>query len=361
MECSAVSFALLHSDVDSNTYATYIIATSNTRQESNAPQGRSEVDSHANMVLLGKDSYIFDGVQNRTCNVQPFDPSLGISRKIPIIDGAIAYDCPFSMKTYIFIFKNALLIPTLNHNLIPPFILREAGIKVKDVPKIQVDNPRVEDHSLYIDELDLRVPLKLNGIFSFFHTRKPTHKDLISCENMFLTPELNSWNPYSDHFADNEEAMLDWEGNMMESQFRKRLKQDDNLYINSSMITVDEYNKAIDAVVADETAIQPLNQSIYSSTQTDVEDLAVLLEQQANISKVQIATGSTAVSHEADDLFDFDLNSAIDSVISSLDIDALDKEVVGSALASLPDKVNADFLSKIWNINHEEVEGFCSS
>ena len=98
------------------------------------------------MVLLGKDSYVFDGIQNRTCNVQPFDPSLGISRKIPIIDGAIAYDCPFAMKTYIFIFKNALHIPTSNHNLIPLFILREAGIKVKDAPEIQVDNPSVEDH-----------------------------------------------------------------------------------------------------------------------------------------------------------------------------------------------------------------------
>ena len=37
---------------------------------------RTELDSHSNMVVLGSYALIFE-VTNRTCNVHPFDPSLG--------------------------------------------------------------------------------------------------------------------------------------------------------------------------------------------------------------------------------------------------------------------------------------------
>ena len=70
-----------------------------------------ELDSHANMVLLGKDCFMFDGVQGCTCNVVPYDPSLGIGKKIPIVDGAMAYDCQYTHKTYILIVRNALYVP----------------------------------------------------------------------------------------------------------------------------------------------------------------------------------------------------------------------------------------------------------
>ena len=102
------------------------------------------------MVLLGRDTYVFDGIQGKTCNVQPFDPSIGTAKSIPIVDGAIAYECQYTHKVYILILRNALYLDTLNHSLLPPFILREAGIDVNDVPKIHCDNPTAQDHSIYI-------------------------------------------------------------------------------------------------------------------------------------------------------------------------------------------------------------------
>ena len=33
--------------------------------------------------------------------------------------------------------------------LIPPFIMREAGIKVKEIPKIHLNNPDVEGQSIF--------------------------------------------------------------------------------------------------------------------------------------------------------------------------------------------------------------------
>jgi hypothetical protein len=49
----------------------------------------------------------------------------------------------------------------MDHNLAPPFLLREAGVDVDDIPKIHVKNPNVSHHSIYFDGTDLRIPLAL--------------------------------------------------------------------------------------------------------------------------------------------------------------------------------------------------------
>ena len=49
---------------------------------------RSEIDYHANMVVLGKHYFVFDKT-GRTCNVQPFSTEMGIAADALIIDGAI--------------------------------------------------------------------------------------------------------------------------------------------------------------------------------------------------------------------------------------------------------------------------------
>ena len=68
----------------------------------------------------------------------------------------ITYDCPSSGETYLLVVQNALCVPTMEINLIPIFILREAGLTLNDVPKIHCDEPSVEDHSLYDEESGLR-------------------------------------------------------------------------------------------------------------------------------------------------------------------------------------------------------------
>ena len=55
---------------------------------------KSELDSHANMVILGRNCFIFEW-SGRTCNVMSFTKTLGTVQHIPIIDAAITYDCPY--------------------------------------------------------------------------------------------------------------------------------------------------------------------------------------------------------------------------------------------------------------------------
>ena len=138
---------------------------------------RSELDSHANMVLMGCNCFVFEW-SGRTCTVQPFTDSLGSVQHVPIVDAAVAYECPYTHVTYILLIRNALYIPSLENNLIPPFIMREGGVIVNDKAKIHCDDPTTDDHCIKFNNSDLSIPLKLNGTFSFFHSRKPTDSEL---------------------------------------------------------------------------------------------------------------------------------------------------------------------------------------
>ena len=76
---------------------------------------RTELDSHANMVVIGKHAYII-ATSDKTVEVNPFTPDYESLKNVPIVDAAIAYDCPYTMTTYLCIVLNALLVTSMNHN-----------------------------------------------------------------------------------------------------------------------------------------------------------------------------------------------------------------------------------------------------
>ena len=79
--------------------------------------------------------------------------------------------------------RNGLSIPTNKNNLVTLFIMREAGLEVNVKPKIHCKEPTVEDHSIYAEEHDLRIPLKLDGTFLHFKTRALAHDAMEYPEN----------------------------------------------------------------------------------------------------------------------------------------------------------------------------------
>jgi hypothetical protein len=105
-------------------------------------------------------------------------------------------------------------IPTMESNLIPPFIMRMGGVVVNNTPKIHCIEPSTEDHCLSFKDSELRIPMQIMGMFLFFHCRMPVADKLESCDKIFLTPDSTDWNPHCESFAKNEESMLDFEGNM---------------------------------------------------------------------------------------------------------------------------------------------------
>ena len=131
----------------------------------------TQLDSHANMVVLGKFCAILSK-SGRTAEVSGFTQDIGVLSKVPLIDAALAYDCPIDGKTYILVARNALYVPSMDHNLIPPFIMREANLIVNDVPKQHCDQPTNDSHTIQDLTTGLQIQLKLEGIFSGFCTRK---------------------------------------------------------------------------------------------------------------------------------------------------------------------------------------------
>ena len=87
---------------------------------------RTELDSHANMPVIGRNAYILSRI-GETVDVAPFTPDYK----------------PISVE---------LVDAALTHNLLPPFMLREAGIQINEVPKIHVTSPTEEHHAIIFQE-----------------------------------------------------------------------------------------------------------------------------------------------------------------------------------------------------------------
>eukprot|EP00957_Ditylum_brightwellii_P176854 13471160-Ditylum_brightwellii.AAC.1 len=104
----------------------------------------------------------------------------------------------------------------MKNNLVLPFIMRKVGIEVNDVPKIQVGDPSKRYHSIYFKEKGFHIPMALWGTFLYFLSSKPTVEELQASDDIYLLTS-SRFNPHDDGYAMNEDSMLDWEGNMIET------------------------------------------------------------------------------------------------------------------------------------------------
>ena len=175
--------------------------------------------------VIGRNAYILSKI-GETVDVAPFTPDYK-PISVELVDAALKYECPYSGEVKIPIIRRRLHVPSMTHNLLPPFMLREAGIQINEVPKIHVTSPTEEHHAIIFQEKTFRIPLTLHGTFSYFPTSKPTTQELEKPEDVYiLTP--TTWNPHSDAYVINEESMLDWEGNMKhERDHEKRVVLED--------------------------------------------------------------------------------------------------------------------------------------
>ena len=163
------------------------------------------------MPVVGKHAYIIAETGKKE-DVAPFTPDYK-PLMVPLVDATVRYDNPYNRKSYMLVLWNALYVPSMDNNLIPPFMLREMGVTMNDVPKIHKEDPTVDDHAITFMETGFWIPLSLWGIISYFLASKPTHDDLLNPNEVYILSPA-TWNPHSDAYATNEESMLDWEGNM---------------------------------------------------------------------------------------------------------------------------------------------------
>ncbi len=143
-------------------------------------QSVTELDSHANMAVAGQDCTII-AKSGHHANVTPFSGDLPVMEKIEIGDVAIAYDNPYLLETYLLVMRNVLLNPSMDHNLLPPFLVQEALLFLDETPKFQSTEVSLENHTIYDGVTGLRIHMQLNGTVSYFVTQSLTLEKQEDC------------------------------------------------------------------------------------------------------------------------------------------------------------------------------------
>ena len=74
---------------------------------------RTELDSHANMIVIGKHSLVI-ARSGKTIDVGAFADEVGGLSCVPIVDAMVAYDCPRTHQVYLLIARNALYVELMD-------------------------------------------------------------------------------------------------------------------------------------------------------------------------------------------------------------------------------------------------------
>jgi hypothetical protein len=263
--------------------------------------------------------------------------------------------------------QNALLIPSMDHNLIPPFLLQEAGLTLDEMPKHQMESPTTDNHVIVDKESGMRVHLQLNGIFSVFPTRnlipyKVEHWNTYPI--VFLTPDGDSWDPNSTHYAEQEASMLDSSGliAVQEECPTKHLFTEADLgELYATPRTWEEFYDVVDSFMANYIPLEGSTLTEDESVKMNHDGICAQLSslhiahepilfaqaitEHAHISHTAMAMGSATVDDSECDLFLEAASAKLESAFST----------IAAVTAGRTGGVSAEHLSKVWMIPHDEA------
>ena len=175
----------------------------------------TEMDSHADTCVVGKGALILRDYE-RPVKVTGYDGT-GTETPFKTVSAAVAYDDPDTGRSIIIVIHQAIWIPQLLHNLLCPMQARMNDIEVDERPKFLTRLPSNQSHAITFrgddGERDYTIPLSLQGVTSFFPTRKPTKPEFDSSESVFeMTYAEPEWDPHSNTFEEQEKNMMDVNG-----------------------------------------------------------------------------------------------------------------------------------------------------
>jgi hypothetical protein len=189
---------------------------------------RSELDSHADCCVFGKDVLIFNDF-DREVTFTGWDPA-GETQSLRIVSAALGYTMPQSGKTVLLIVHQSILSQTLNQNLLSTMQMRLHDVIVNETPKFQSLNPTNLSHAIImrgenVDDV-LVIPLELHGVVSCFPAFKPTQLEFETCDRYELTYESPEYDPSAKTFQDQEAGMMDsWVNLKVSGDFHPKRRQ----------------------------------------------------------------------------------------------------------------------------------------
>ena len=87
-----------------------------------AVESRTELDTHADTCVVGKDCLITHEY-DRLVSVTGYDPNQGKVKDLKVVSAAIAYDCPDTGEVIIIKINQAIYIKSMFHNLLCPMLI----------------------------------------------------------------------------------------------------------------------------------------------------------------------------------------------------------------------------------------------
>ena len=186
--------------------------------EADDQESMTDLDSQADTCVVSKNALIILDSETPV-RVTGYDKLKAKSYRT--VSAALAYDDPKMGEVHILEVHQAIEIPHLHHNLLCPMQLRVDDIEVDERPKFLTCSPTDSSHAIIIPsegcDVRLTIPLSLKGVTSYFPTRKPTMEEYERAGTQFeLTSEALEWNPHTNLFSDQEEALVDDSGMLLD-------------------------------------------------------------------------------------------------------------------------------------------------
>ena len=118
---------------------------------------------------------------NRLVNVFVYNPK-AVSKHAYIIDVTVAYTEPETGQVDILLINHAIKMKGLNHHLLCPMQYCMNGVLIHEIPKLLSSIPSETMHAIHLkNPFDIThpiiIPLKFNGLTSYFEIRTPTHEE----------------------------------------------------------------------------------------------------------------------------------------------------------------------------------------
>ena len=89
---------------------------------------------------MGNHAHILE-ITNKTALVSGFTTKLGDAIRVPIVSGAIIYDCEYTGESNIMVIHNVLHFKHMEINVIPPIMIRVAGLEIDECLKFLAKTP----------------------------------------------------------------------------------------------------------------------------------------------------------------------------------------------------------------------------
>ena len=167
-------------------------------------EGRIELDSHADTIVLGANCIILSHT-GQSCEVMPYSDTYDAITDVPVVTGATLWTSLRDGDEFILVFNEALWMGnTLQHTLVNPNQLRVYGTTIQD-------NPFAPTPLKFEPPTGPTIPLTTLGTIIYCNTHAPNDRELSTLPHIHLSSSA-TWDPHNvvlpTHRVEEEEHWL---------------------------------------------------------------------------------------------------------------------------------------------------------